>query len=435
MRTYLILFLCVSCCVFHASAQVKETSNRILVEMQEGKTTTIIPLLSEQMRASVTEAQLSSIWGALQKQMGDFIEVTGESEQKVAVGVSYSQILRFKNATLNFILNYDEAGQIIGFFFRPTQQMAKVAFKQADYDLSENYTERKIMVTTGDYKLPGLLTLPKGLTNVPVVILVHGSGPNDMDETIGPNRVFADLAAGLAQQGIATIRYEKRTKTYGAQLAKDTTMTLDQEVTEDAISAVKLAAAQVEIDPQQIFVLGHSLGGMTAPRIGQYAGVKGIIIAAGNARPLEDVLIDQYDLLTDGLAEREDIMTNIKTEVNNVKKLKPTIYIPTDQLPLGMPQAYWLFLNEYDQVATAKKLKKPILVLQGEDDYQVTMKDFDLWKKALPKATFKSYPEMNHLLMKSDGKIGNEAYKTAGNVEKVLIDDVANWIKSLKASK
>lgn len=117
------------------------------------------------------------------------------------------------------------------------------------------------------YKLPGRFTFPKEGKNFPIVILVHGSGPHDMDETIGPNKPFKDLAEGLASKGVATLRYYKRTKRYPNEVMKEPEINIYNEVVDDALEAIKLAAAHDKLDEKKLFVLGHSLGGMLAPKI------------------------------------------------------------------------------------------------------------------------------------------------------------------------
>ena len=115
------------------------------------------------------------------------------------------------------------------------------------------------------------------------------------------------------------------------------------------------------------------------------------------------------------------------------KRLKGDLPADTkaSDLPLGLPVSYWRDLKAHDPAAGAAKLKMPILVLQGERDYQVTMADFAGWKKALKKnATLKSYPALNHLFMEGKGKSRPAEYMKAGHVAKEVIDDVAKWVKA-----
>lgn len=117
---------------------------------------------------------------------------------------------------------------------------------------SVHLEESPIEVTTGNYKLPGTLTRPKGKTHLPIVILVHGSGPQDRDGSIGPNKIYRDIAWGLAAKGIAVLRYDKRTYVYGkASVPEGKEITPDEEVVEDAVSACQLAASMPFIDKQK----------------------------------------------------------------------------------------------------------------------------------------------------------------------------------------
>jgi dienelactone hydrolase len=264
---------------------------------------------------------------------------------------------------------------------------------------------------------------------------VHGSGPHDRDETIGPNKPLRDLAWGLASQGVAVLRYEKRTKEHSKKLVdiKDT-LTLKEEVIDDAMLAVTALRKESAIDGKRIFVLGHSLGAVAAPKIGERdSALAGLILMAGNTRPLEDVILDQVTYiasLPDSGMDKEEL-AKIKKQVEKVKDRQLTKDTPAAELPLGVSAAYWLGLREYDQAATAARLKQPLLLLQGERDYQVTVADFDGWKKALAakkNADFKSYSRLNHLFMEGEGKAKPDEYNKAGHVSREVVDDIARWI-------
>ena len=130
------------------------------------------------------------------------------------------------------------------------------------------FVERDTAVVTGTIRLPATLTYPAGVARAPGVVLVHGSGPNDRDETVGANKPFRDLAHGLAGRGIVVLRYDKRSKV--APLAfMGRPFTVDEEVVDDALSAAALLRGLPEVDPSRVVVLGHSLGGTLAPRIGE----------------------------------------------------------------------------------------------------------------------------------------------------------------------
>jgi fermentation-respiration switch protein FrsA (DUF1100 family) len=102
---------------------------------------------------------------------------------------------------------------------------------------------------------------------------------------------------------------------------------------------------------------------------------------------------------------------------------------------LGAGADYWLDLRGYNPVESAKYIRRPILVLQGGRDYQVTREDFLGWKKALSaseNAVFKLYPAYNHLFIPGEGTCTPEEYTKAGHVALPVIEDIADWIKKIK---
>ena len=191
------------------------------------------------------------------------------------------------------------------------------------------------------------------------------------------------------------------------------------------------------IDAKRVFVVGHSLGAMMAPAIGSLdPDLAGIVLLAAPSRHLEDVIIEQYTYI---YSLKGDLTDDDKKELEKVKKQaarirdpKLTKDTPKAELPLGAAAAYWISLRDYDQVATARAYKKPILIMQGERDYQVTTEDFTGWKKALgdrADVTFNSYPKLNHLFMIGDGKAKPAEYEKQGHVAEELINDLAKWIQ------
>jgi hypothetical protein len=214
------------------------------------------------------------------------------------------------------------------------------------------------------------------LARFPAVVLVHGSGPHDRDETLGANKLFRDIAEGLASRGIAVLRYDKRTEVYSQQVASLKDLTVEQETIGDALEALRFLGTQREIDPKRLFVLGHSLGAYLGPRIAERdPQIAGLIIMAGITRPLEDVIFAQYKYI----GAPPDQLERVKQQVAEIHELKSAEGPPI----LGVPRSYWLDLNSYDPKADVRKLHCRILVLQGERDYQVTKPDYVGWQNAL----------------------------------------------------
>ena len=302
--------------------------------------------------------------------------------------------------------------------------------------------EEKIVIGK-EYPLDGMLTLPDASGGpFPAVVLVHGSGAHDMDEKISEVRPFKDIAQGLAARGIATIRYNKRSLTYGKQLVKDKTLTLTvkEETVEDGIFAADFLRKDSRIDPDKIFIAGHSMGGMLAPRIDADGGnFAGIIIMAGSPRRLEEIMEDQQK---DFLVSAKGIIKWIGTkQVNKIQGKLTNLYDLTDEEAkkasfLGHTSLY--YLKEWGEKPAGyylEKTDKPILVVQGAKDLQVSVeKDFNAYQEILanhPNATFKLYPTYNHAFMPAlydDIKDAMKEFKEPRNVSEDFINDLADWI-------
>ena len=320
-----------------------------------------------------------------------------------------------------------QGNKVTGLFFVPGR------YRPPFYADPSKFDEKDIQIGKGIWALPGTLSLPKGAGPFPAVVLVHGSGPHDRDETIGPNKPFRDLAQGLASRGIAVLRYEKRTKQHSIMMALSVnSITVKEETVDDAVAAVEALAAEKKIG--RVFVLGHSLGGMLLPRIGKASPkIAGFISLAGSTRPLEDLVLEQTRYLLGG--KEQDKLREIERQVAKAKSVSEKT--PSNELPLGIPAKYWLDLRGYDPATAAGELQKPMLILQGERDYQVTMEDFVGWKKTLGSrkdVTFILYSKLNHLFMEGEGKSSPAEYSTPGNVAKAVIEDIAKWIKGPASS-
>jgi len=295
------------------------------------------------------------------------------------------------------------------------------------------------------FPLDGLLTVPEGDGPFPAIVLVHGSGPNDMDEKVGNCYCFRDFAEGFEKLGIATIRYNKRTKTYGKEMVKAPdagSLSVWDETIEDAIFATDLIRKDPRIDPDKVFIAGHSMGAMLAPRIdaegGNYAG---IILLAGSPRKLEEIMIEQQD---NAVINLNPVLKWIAgKQIKKIREKFDRIYDMSDEEAkktdfLGKYNKIY-YLKEWGSkpaVNYLKDLTKPIFVTQGDKDFHVSVEnDFNKYKEILgdrPNATFKIYPGLNHLFMPTVYGTVNKAmkeYKVPQKVEEYVISDIAKWVK------
>jgi uncharacterized protein len=400
------------------------------------------------MQSALPVERLSAVWDSLIEKSGAFERILGTHVEEQP-GMSVVRVTcKFKDDIYDLQLTFDSQDRIAGMRMLPGSIApdGKQGWSAPDYCKPGAFHEVDVTVQTGNWKMPGTLTLPNGKGPFPAVVLVHGSGPEDQDETIGGNKPFKDLAWGLASQNVAVLRYVKRTKQYGAQsMQPGVPFTVKQETTEDADSAVALLAARPEIDHNQIYILGHSLGGMLAPRIAiANKQITGIIIAAGTAQPLENVIVQQLKYLA-GLPGGDS--AEMKKQIEAADRAKEEIESPSlkpdgtvNVLGIQIPGSYFLDLRDYRPAEVAAQLQIPILVLQGGRDYQVTAQDYDLWKAALAKdsrATFKFYPGLTHLFMigKAAGQASPSDYSVLGHVSAEVVQDIAQWVKKVQAAK
>lgn len=310
--------------------------------------------------------------------------------------------------------------------------------------------EEKIIVGEGtQYPLKGCLTLPTDVSNpVPAVVFVHGSGSSNMDEKVGKLTPFRDLAHGLAAHGIASVRYDKRTFAHAFKLLRDKslTVTVKEETIEDAILATELLRGDPRIDPANIFIIGHSMGAMLAPRIDKEGGnYRGLILLAGTPRRLEEVMVEQNNEV---LAEMKGLARRLVEK--QMKKLNGTfdgLYEMSDEdakkkkLGGGVTLYYFKEMGEPPVESYLKNLKKPILVMQGEKDFQVKADtDFRLYKELLadhPNASFILYENLNHAFVPSVyGSISKakQEYGVEQHIGENVIADIARWIAQVTAS-
>ena len=406
-----------------------QEANTVLDAMDAGDFAAVHARFDPAMSGAITVEQLAQGWKALPAQIGALKERGAarvvERDGRMLVTIP----LQYEKAALTAMFAFDAEHRIGGFTVRPTTPPAATA---PAVPADANYREVELRVGDENTGLPATLSIPNGEGPFPAVVLVHGSGPQDRDSTVGPNRPFLDIARGLAARGIAVLRYEKRTKARPQEFADGGS--IDLETTDDAVLAAALLRSQTGIDPKRVFVLGHSLGGMMAPRIGaRDPQIAGLILLAAPSRPLLDILIEQnrrMAILNDGKASDAENIA-IQQLTDSVAAVRSGREITAAQSPMGIAPAYWRSVEAVDPVAEARAIVQPLLILQGARDIQVVDADWQGWKNAFhdsPGVTFKLYETLNHLAISGEGDGNPQEYQTPGHVDATLIADIAAWI-------
>ena len=408
-----------------ASAAPVGIATQLLDHLDAGDYAAAEAMFTPQMAQAVPADKLQAVWESLPKQAGR-AQGRGEATVSGQGGVHVVVVpLQYANAALVAKVAVQADGTVAGFLIQPAPPPA--AAPAADAGFSERGFEFA--------GLPGTLARPDGASAaapVPAVVLVHGSGPHDRDETIGPNRPFLDIAHGLAADGIAVLRYEKRTRARPQDFAGDT-FTMDGETTADAVAAVAALRGVAGIDPARVYVLGHSQGGMLAPRIARQSGeVAGLAMLAAPARPLLDLLLEQNRYLVglDGTVDpaEQAHLTRLQAQVDAVRGDGAVALADS---PMGLPANYWRTFETVDPVADARATDVPLLLLQGGRDIQVVDADWRLWQAAFandPRASLHHYPALNHLGIAGEGPGNIAEYQQSGQVDATLIADIAAWI-------
>ena len=418
-----------------SSPDVVPQTRAILTAIVAGDFATVEKQFADDMKAALPPGSLAGMWAKLLNQAGAYKSCgTDPRVRRIDDKDMVITPCEFERTTIDIQFAFDSAGRISGLVFRPGVRAA-APYTLPSYATPSSFVERETTFGSSEWPLPATLTIPSGAGPWPAVVLVHGSGPNDRDETVGANKPFRDLATGLASRGIAVLRYDKRTMVHRARVAALKDFTVQQEVIDDALEAVKTLRAHPDIDPKRVFVLGHSLGGMLIPRIGTAdPTIAGLIVLAGPASPLEEAIVRQTRYLTmaDGTisTEEQQAIDGAAAVANSVRALRPG-EANSGRMIAGAPASYWLDLRGYDAPSAAARVKPPLLILHGERDYQVTTDEFARWRAALGSrrdVTSRSYPELNHLFIAGTGPSLPAEYQVAGHVAEEVIRDIAGWI-------
>ena len=401
-----------------------KTSRALIDDFAAGRFEEAAAFFSDDLKDALPAGRLGEVWGQIQDQSGHFVS-SGEPRAGAASCVLVP--VKFEKAELEARVCWTPDGRIGGLHFAP----ALPSYVLPDYADPAAFTEKDLPTGSKDWPLPGTLAMPVGKGPFPAVVLVHGSGPNDRDESVGALKPFKDIAVGLAGRGVAVYRYDKRTVVHGGRL-KASSITIDEETIEDAVLALETLRRQPGIDPKRVYLVGHSLGAAAAPEIALRDGkTAGVILLAPSGKPLVEKILEQSERIARLDGQVDEAESKAIEEVRAfLKGMKDGTLGPEARL-LGMPAAYLADIEARRLPEKAAELIVPVLVLRGERDYQVTAEDIAAWQKVLEGragARFKTYPKLNHLFAPGEGPGNPDEYSAPGHVSSEVIADLVHWI-------
>lgn len=434
MRILSILFLMLF--VQTANAQVSKSQVSDLVQYLDTRQyEKVLETVDSSLMEEVSAYEFKMAWEGMLQSLGKFIDTIDFQQENIGFKQVWNVGLAFEKDSIDLAFYFTESGKLSGFFQRSYAD--KQPYELPDYTKATDFVEIPFVLYSKGYRLPGILTVSaKSKSPTPLLILAHGSGANSKDEKMGPNPVFKDLAYGLASQGVSTFRYDKRSLVYGAKMCSNPdSFTVYEEVIEDILSAIDTFSQDARF--KGIFVLGHSLSGYLIPRVAEKRpGLNGVISAAGPARPLHTLVLEQYNYFQSIDEDPDDWIYPIKQLQRKIEYMESEEFsysADAESLPLNLPAAYWMDLKNYDPVKIAREAGLPVLVLQGEKDYQVLMSDFNLWKTGLKdcaKCRFISYKNLGHGFFVGADVPGGKQYNKVDHVRKDVIKDIAKFIKA-----
>jgi dienelactone hydrolase len=304
------------------------------------------------------------------------------------------------------------------------------------------FVERNVRFVSKKTELDGILTLPRGGQPIPyrTVLLVHAAGPLDRDETIGPNQPFLELAHALAVNGIASLRYDKRTLA-APETIDPATMTVQEEVIDDALAALDFLRSQTEVNAERIVIVGHDLGGSLAASIARAnRRVAGLVILAGSLRPLDEITRDRFIRLRD--LAREEGTLSPDDEATYARVLAQVDSVQAGILPdrstvTGMTGLYLRDYRNRDRVADFLAFRGPVLILQGGKDHLSGPTDLDLWRASAEQAgkknvTIREFPGLSHYFIPIAGRPGPTSLLAPGHVDPGVSEAIAAFVAGIR---
>jgi hypothetical protein len=408
---------------------------------QAGQFDQICERFSPQLRTVVSSEVLQAGWSSEIARDGQVTSIGAPVSDPTHGGATTVRIpVTCERAAFTLLVTITDSDQLAGLQIAPISAAAPTApWQPPDYADLTAFAEHDVLLGPHELAVGATLSVPTHPASLPAVVLLAGSGSQDRDETLGSNKLFKDLAWGLASRGVSVLRFDKVTLAHPEAVRANPDFTLVDEYVPHAIAGVRLLQEQPDIDPERVFLLGHSLGGAIAPRIAQAEPtIAGLILLAGTAEPFHRSLLRQTryvaSLNPDTAAASEPAIQKLARQIELVDDPELSAATPASELPFGLPATYWLDLRDHRSEQIAAELDRPMLILQGGRDYQVTIAgDLHRWESTLaarPDVTVRVYGADNHFFFTGTGPSSPAEYEPPQHMDLRVITDIATWLTS-----
>lgn len=406
-------------------AAYRSALNKFMLYYNRNQADSVFSMFAPEVKTQMPLQKNREMLGQLQTQLGGLQKATYQSmESSVA---TYKA--DFQKSSLAMKISLNQAGKISGLLFDNLKTDAQPTPAATDPYTAETPFELKTLSGT----IRGTITLPKQATGkAPVVLIIPSSGPTDRDGNKPKLNQRADtyklLAAALAKNGIASLRYDKRLVGETVNAARESKLRFDDYV-DDAVALT----TQLHDDPrfEKVIILGHSEGSLVGMLASAGQPVNGFISVEGEAQMGDKIMTEQLK------AQPEYITKGFKTITDSMRRGKT--YDQVDPALFSVArvsiQPYLMSWMRFDPTKEIKKLKIPVLIVQGTNDVQVSMADAEKLKKAKSDAKLVTIPGMNYVLREAPvAMAANMATYNQPNLplKPELTAAVVDFIKGLK---
>lgn len=438
----LLFLIVVSSVAINAAEEISIKKPKEIIEyFQSGEVEAVYSQFDSSMSKVLTPPRLAPIWRQLTSNYGEFKGYGKQDSNSVDENLITNTDLNFEKAVINFMLSFDnKTNKISGMYI--TEQEKIVIKDTVNIDLpsyidTNSFKETKIIIKD-IFDLDGKLSVPNKYVKDIIFVLVHGSGPQDMDGSFGKHKFFENLAWGFASKGFGVVRYNKLTLQHGSALVREKPkMTQDDEYNNSILGSIDFIKMNSQLKDKKIFLIGHSQGASAITSFANNKDISGLILLSGSPQKLYDIYTTQLEYifnLEDGLNKSETkILEEHKLKVDYFQKNKSR-FIPKDSLPLELNYEYLVHLDNFNPIENLKNTEKPTLIVSGGNDYQVTIKDFELWKKGLQNNAnikFELIENVNHIYGEIDKMSIPSDYRIYRPITSKLFEDIIKWINNL----